>query len=645
MLVVTLEYPLLNNKLTSSWTTEDSSALYRVADWGAGYFSVSDKGELQVNPVLNDSDVNVSLVDIISGIRERGMDMPVLLRIENILNNSISRINEAFAEAIEQAGYQSYYRGVFPIKVNQQCHVIEEVARFGSRYHHGLEAGSKAELLIAMANIRDDDSYIVCNGYKDEEFIDLGLRACQLGVSCFFVVETLSELTLILQRSKVLGIEPLIGARLKLATMVDGYWSKDSGDRSLFGLSTTQLISVVDQLKREGMLDRLQLLHFHLGSQITNIRNIRTGVQEACRFYADLVKEGAGLGYLDLGGGLAVDYDGSRSNSCHSKNYQLNEYCVDIVEEIMATLDPLGIKHPVIITESGRATVAYSSMLLFNCLGVTHFDPVPLLAGQADEQHELMNNLRWVLETVTTTNLQECHNDALYYRDQVREGFRRGELNLRATAQADNIYLAILQRIMKLLPEAERIPAELEGLSESLADIYYGNFSVFQSLPDSWAIGQVFPIMPVHRLNEQPTRQAIIADLTCDCDGRIDRFIGDQRTLSVHPLKEDEDYILGIFLVGAYQETLGDLHNLFGDTHVVSARINADGSYDFVREIEGDSIADVLNYVEYEPRLLLERFRNTAEQAVKLGKITVAARQQMLEAYSASLRGYTYFEK
>lgn len=633
------------NKLpSSSWSSRDSSELYRVNDWGSGFFSVSDKGEIQVSPFADQPDTSVSLMDIISGIRDRGMDMPVLLRIENLLDNSITRLNEAFAQAIEQAGYSACYRGVFPIKVNQQCHVIEEIARFGSRYHHGLEAGSKAELLIALSNIRDDDSLIVCNGYKDEEFIDLGLMACRLGVRCFFVIETPTELPLILERSRALDIEPLIGLRLKLSAKVDGHWSKDSGDRSLFGLSTNQLIQIVDQLKQENMLSCLQLLHFHLGSQITNIRNIRSGLQEACRFYIDLKKEGAKLGYLDLGGGLAVDYDGSCSNTCHSKNYQLDEYCADIVETIMGTLDPLDIEHPVIITESGRATVAHSSLLLFNCLSVTSFEPTPLQAASA-ESHELLDSLRWVMDAITPDNLQECHNDALYYRDEIREEFRRGEINLRTTAQAENLFLAILQRITQCLPSAKRVPVELENLHESLADIYYGNFSVFQSLPDSWAIEQVFPIMPVHRLDEKPTRQAIIADLTCDCDGKIDRFIDGQRTLSVHSLKENEDYLLGIFLVGAYQETLGDLHNLFGDTHVVSARINRDGSFDFVREIEGDSIADVLDYVEYYPQSLVERFRNTAEQAVRVGRISGAERKQMMETFSASLRGYTYFEK
>ncbi|MEZ5523364.1 MAG: biosynthetic arginine decarboxylase [Pseudomonadales bacterium] len=634
------------NKLSPvSWSAQDAAELYRVSDWGAGYFSVSAKGELQVSPFADDPAVCVSLVDIISGIRDRGMDMPVLLRIENLLDNSLSRLNEAFAAAIEQAGYQSCYRGVFPIKVNQQCHVIEEIARFGSRYHHGLEAGSKAELLVALANIRDDDSCIVCNGYKDQEFIDLGLMACQLGVNCFFVIETPNELPLILERSEALGVSPMIGLRLKLTTQVDGHWSKDSGDRSLFGLTTAQLIDIVDQLKLANKLDCLQLLHFHLGSQITNIRNVRSGLQEACRVYVDLKQEGAGLGYLDLGGGLAVDYDGSRSNTCHSKNYQLDEYCADIVETIMDILDPLGIEHPVIITESGRATVAHSSVLLFNCLSVTHFDPAPLSPELPEDSPELMKNLLWVLETVRPDNLQECYNDALYYRDEIREEFRRGEVKLRTTALAENLFLAILQRIVQCMPEARRVPAELENLHESLADIYYGNFSVFQSLPDSWAIEQVFPIMPVHRLGEKPTRRAIIADLTCDCDGKIDRFIDGQSTLPVHSLKDDEDYMLGIFLVGAYQETLGDLHNLFGDTHVVSARINRDGSYDFVREIEGDSIADVLNYVEYYPQALVERFRNTAEQAVRSGRISAAVRKQMMEAFSASLRGYTYFEK
>ncbi len=630
------------------WTPARSAELYGVRNWGAGFFGVSAAGETTVTVPLENGEAAVSLLEIVDGLRQRGMDMPVLLRVENHLDAAISRLNDAFAEAIARAGYRGRYRGVFPIKVNQQSHVVEQISRFGERYHHGLEAGSKAELLVAMAMLRDRESPIVCNGYKDEEFIDLGLYARQLGIPCFFVVETPAELPLIVSRGRALGVEPLIGLRVKLSTKVAGHWSPDSGDRSLFGLNTTELIGVVDRLKAEGMLGCLKMLHFHLGSQIPNIRNIRAGVLEACRYYIDLVEEGAPLEYLDLGGGLAVDYSGSSTDTTHSRNYSLQEYCVDMVEAIQESLDPHGISHPTIITESGRATVAYASVLLFNILDVGRFEPGPLPAGPPPGAHDALRNMWEVLETTRAANLQECYNDAVYYRDQVRELFRRGDINLRTRSLGENLYLAILQKIAALIPELARVPPGLEGLTEQLADIYYGNFSVFQSLPDSWAIQQVFPVMPIHRLFEEPTRRAVIADLTCDCDGKLDRFTGaegEEATLAVHPTRPGEEYYLGVFLVGAYQETLGDLHNLFGDTNVAGIRVNPDGSYDFVHEMHGDSIADVLSYVEYQPDNLYRRFLNKAETAVRDGKISVPERQRMLGAFSESLRGYTYFER
>jgi arginine decarboxylase len=627
-----------------NWTIADSAELYGIERWGQGYFGLSDKGEIEIQAPFASGKARVALVDIIDGMNERGINMPLLLRVENILDDRIKRLNEAFARAIAAAGYQNVYRGVFPIKVNQQCHVVEEVARFGQRYQHGLEAGTKAELIIALSTLRENDGYIVCNGYKDEEFVDLGLHAVQLGIKCFFVVETLAELPIIINRSRALGVKPLIGVRLKLSEKVDGHWNEDSGDRSLFGLTSRQLIELVDHLKSVQMLDCLQLLHYHLGSQIPNIRNIRVGALEACRYYVDLVGEGAPMGHLDIGGGLAVDYDGSQMSGSHSKNYRLSEYCIDVVEAVMETLDPLDIPHPVLISESGRATVAHASILLFNVLDVSHFDAAPLPDSLPDDAHELIHNLFHVLRALSERKLQECYNDAHHYRDEVRELFRRGQVNLRSRALAENIFLEVMQRIVALLGNVERVPAELEDLEESLADIYYCNFSVFQSLPDTWAIEQVFPVMPVHRLQEKPTRQAIIGDLTCDCDGKIDRFIGERKTLPLHPLQAGENYFLGVFLVGAYQETLGDLHNLFGDTNVVSVRINEDSSFDFLRELEGDTIADVLSYVEYQPRMMFERFRETAEEAVRRGKITVAERQRMLDAFSESMRGYTYYE-
>jgi arginine decarboxylase len=643
-----LDHPSSN----SNWSTQDSAKLYSINEWGAGYFDISDSGDVQVNiqhaDAGNDQKTAVSILEIIEGMKERGLQMPTVLRIENVLDQRIKDLNEAFINAINTTGYQSDYRGVFPIKVNQQCHVIEEIADFGRRYNHGLEAGSKAELTIALSQLRDQDSLIICNGYKDSEFVDLGLYARELGIKCFFVLETPAELPIIIARSQALGIKPLIGARIKSSVIVDGHWNADSGDRSIFGLSTTALLDVVSQLKAADMLDCLQLLHCHLGSQIPNIRNIRSGVQEACRFYSGLIAEGAPMGYLDLGGGLAVDYEGARTNSTHSMNYQLDEYCVNIVETISQSLDPLEISHPIIVTESGRATVAYSSLLLFNVLDVRNHDPQPLPVKLNEADHETLHNLFTVNTVVNEQNFQECYNDALYYRDEIRELFRRGQVGLRDRALADNITLAVLDKIAKILKTTDRIPPEMENLPELLSDIYYGNFSLFQSLPDIWAIDQVFPVMPIHRLDEQPTREAIIADITCDCDGKIDKFIspnGIRNTLPLHPLKDNQEYYIGVFLVGAYQETLGDLHNLFGDTNVVSVKVNADASFDFAREFQGDSIADVLSYVEYDPKHMLEQFRRRAEQAVRDKKISASQRQKMLQAFKDSLQGYTYFER
>ncbi|MFD1217049.1 biosynthetic arginine decarboxylase [Microbulbifer celer] len=633
-----------------NWTCEDSAELYGIRNWGAGYFNLNQRGEMTVEIKNENGELHaVSLLDIAHGATERGLGMPLLVRFENLLDAQIARINNSFRSAIESSGYNNVFRGVFPIKVNQQCQVIEEIARAGRQFGHGLEAGSKAELIAALSILDNTDALIVCNGYKDEEFINLGLQAQRLGVQVFFVVETPSEVDTIIHCAKREQVEPNIGVRIKLASKVGGYWNATSGDRSIFGLGSNDLIAMVDRLREHDMLQCLKLLHYHLGSQVPNIRDIRTGVLEACRYYADLVEEGAPMGYLDLGGGLAVDYDGSKTNYTHSKNYSLDEYCVDVVEAIMGTLDSEGVDHPVIITESGRATVAYSSVLLFNILDTTSFEPIELEEDQIGEDaHPMLKYLQDALNSVTAKNLQESYNDGLYYRDEIRSLYLHGQVNLRDRALAENLFLQCAQKIRKLLDEVDQVPVDLQALPEVLSDIYYANVSVFQSLPDIWAIDQLFPLLPVHRLDEAPTRSAIIADITCDCDGKIDRFIDRQdvrKTLPLHPLKEGEDYILGTFLVGAYQETLGDLHNLFGDTNVVSVRIEEDGSVDYSREIHGDSIADVLSYVEYSPQDLFERFRKLAERAVKEKRITPQQRKDILHTYTASMSGYTYFEK
>ncbi len=630
---------------SSQWTIEDAADLYGVDRWGNDYFSLNQQGQV-VARTLN---TEVPLLDIVNGMAERELHMPVVVRIENILDAQLFRLYNAFNQAIEVCEYENKYRGVYPIKVNQQAQVVEEIADFGSRYQHGFEVGSKPELIAALGTMQEPGGLIICNGYKDAEFIELGLHANKLGFICIFVIEAPTELPIIIERSKSLGIKPHIGVRVKMTTRVSGHWNTTSGDRSVFGLNTSQVIHVVDTLKQNDMLDCLQLLHCHLGSQIPNIQDIRRGVVEACRYYADLSHEGAALSYIDLGGGLAVDYTGARSNDEQSRNYTLEEYCEDVVDTIKTTLDEYQVAHPTIVTESGRATVAYSSVLLFNVLDVNRFEPTERSAGPVADEPLLISQMRELLTDLTEDNIQECFNDAHFFRQEVRELFRRGQMDLRTRSVAENLFLEILNAVATITETMERVPTDLQDLKTSLADIYYGNFSLFQSLPDIWAIDQLFPIMPVHRLDEEPTRQAVIADITCDCDGKIDRFIDlespSRNTLPLHALKEGEEYYLGVFLVGAYQETLGDLHNLFGDTNIVSVRLNGDGSFDFVKEIHGDTIADVLSYVEYDPKAIQLSHRNTAERAVREGRITVRERQQIVRSFSASLQGYTYYEK
>ncbi|MGD9212805.1 MAG: biosynthetic arginine decarboxylase [Desulfobacteraceae bacterium] len=630
------------------WSINDSADLYHIREWGAGYFNISETGDIAVTPIRENPSLSINLMDVVSGIIDRGHEMPLLLRIENILESQIASLHESFTAAIKQCHYQGNFRGVYPIKVNQQQQVIDAITSTGARYHHGLEAGSKAELIAALSFLRDKDACLVCNGYKDREFVDLGLYACKMGYKCFFVIEMLSELDLILESSRALKIRPNIGIRFKLSTKAGGHWTESGGDRSIFGLNTTQIVQVVDRLRNCDMLECLQLLHYHLGSQIPNIRDIRAAVQEACRVYAGLVHEGADMGYLDIGGGLAVDYDGSHTNFTNSRNYTLDEYCVDVIEAIMETLESDEIPHPTIITESGRATVAYYSVLLFNILDVNRIVCPLEIKSLPEDSPDVLSNIWEVFTKLNLRNLQESFNDALYYRDQVRQLFNHGELSLRQRSLGEKIFWAIIQRISENLKQLKYVPTELQATEVALSDIYYANFSVFQSLPDAWAIGHLFPIMPIHRLNEMPTRQAILADITCDCDGKIDRFIdlhGVRQTLPLHDLKPNEEYYLGVFLVGAYQETLGDLHNLLGDTNVVSIRVLEDGQFTFVRELEGDTVGEVLSYVQYNPKAMIERFRATAEQAVREKKITPQQRRQIMKAYEAGILGYTYFER
>jgi len=639
----------MNQKHTlGRWTIEDSADLYQIREWGAGYFGISNEGNVTVTPIREKKHVSVNLPEIIEGIKARGYDMPVLLRFEDILDSQIVQMHESFRSAISKFDYKGQFKGVYPIKVNQQKQVIEAITRIGQFYHHGLEAGSKAELIAALSFLEDKEACLICNGYKDSEFIDLGLYACKMGFKCFFVLEMPGELDLILERSRELDIKPLLGVRFKLSTQAGGHWTESGGDRSLFGLTISQIIEVIEKLKSEDMLDCLQLLHYHLGSQIPNIRDIRASIQEACRVYAGLVQEGAPMGYFDLGGGLAVDYDGSHTNYMNSRNYTLDEYCADIIEAVMEIMNEMNIPHPHLITESGRATVAYYSVLLFNIFDTNSIETGTIPSDLPENTPEIIVNMMEVLKSLNIRNLQECYNDALYYRDQIRQMFKVGDLSLRQRALGDLIFWNIIHMVSDFTKDLKFIPKDLTDIDIALSDTYYANFSVFQSLPDSWAIGHVFPVMPVHRLGEMPNRNAILADITCERNKKIDRFIdkqGIRRALRLHSLKENEEYYLGVFLVGAYQETLGDLHNLLGDTNVVSIRVSEDGSYSFVREIEGDSVADVLSYVEYDPKSMTKHFRATAEQAIRENMITPQERRQIMNMYEAGLRGYPYFER
>ncbi len=633
-------------KASKEWSPEKSAELYGVESWGHKFFDVNKDGHVTVKLEDGEGSAKVSLHNIIEGLRDRGTDLPVLLRFRDLLHSRITEINEAFKEAIKVTKYQGNYRGVYPIKVNQQRQVIEEIAEFGKKYHYGLEAGSKPELIAALAHMHDPEAYIICNGYKDEEFIDLALHSQKMGMKIMLVLEMPSELDLILERSRKIGILPNLGIRIRLSTKGSGHWQESAGDKSVFGLNAAQVIDVVDALKENGHLACLKMLHYHQGSQIPNIAAIREGCTEAVRIYCDLVKEGAPMGVLDMGGGMAVDYDGSHTNFASSCNYSIQEYCTDIVEVVAQQCDRVGVKHPNLISESGRAVVSYYSVLVFNILDVTSAQTTDKEPVMPEKCPQNLTNLFHVNKTLSKKNLQESMNDAVYYRDQVRAMFLYGAATLRERGLAEAWYWHILTRISNLISDMDDVPEELTELSNGLADFYYGNFSLFQSLPDSWAIDQLFPVLPIHRLDERPKHRAVLADITCDCDGKIDRFIDKEdvaKILPLHGLKKDEPYYIGIFLVGAYQETLGDLHNLLGDTNVVGVHLEK-GKPVYTHEVEGDTVADVLTYVEFDPKELVSKFRNFAEKAVNDGRISPKERKEIMDLYRAGLGGYTYFE-
>ncbi len=636
-----------DKNILQRWTYKQSSDLYDVGNWGAPYFSISEAGEVQVRLRSGGHNRDISLAKMLDDLMERGVDLPVLLRFSDILDNRITRLHAAFNDAIKRYQYRGVYRGVFPIKVNQQHHVIEEIAAFGERYHHGLEAGSKAELIVAMAYIKDPAATIVCNGYKDAEYIDLALSARAAGLNTILVVEMLSEVDLIRERAEALEVEPVLGVRVKLSTQGCGQWGESGGDRSVFGLNAAQMIELLNTLREHGTLSQLRMLHYHLGSQVPKIRALRAAAAEAVRFYVDLVKEGAPMGLIDIGGGLAVDFDGTQSGYTGSSNYRMEEYCDDIIEVIASTVNEAGLEHPDIISESGRATVAHYAVMLLNIMDYSRYEPEHVPDKADASHHEMTQSLFEIMPTISTRNLQECLNDALYYRDEIRSLFQHGTVSLKELGAAEQMFSCIMSGIKDLSEDVRRRSPEMEKLEEYTADIYYGNFSLFQSLPDVWAIDQVFPVMPIHYLNEQPTRRGILSDLTCDSDGRIDHFItagGISRTLPLHTLDGKSPYVLGVFYVGAYQETLGDLHNLFGDPNVMAVQLDEEGNLEIAHEVEGDAVADVLSYVEYEPKHMVALFKKQAERSFRSGLITASMRRHIVETYEKGMRGYTYLK-
>ena len=626
--------------------TRLGAEIYGIDRWGHKILTVLPNGDAGLVDIKSPQADPVSIPSIVRDLGERGIHSPILLRVNSFLQNSLIELNEGFAKTIADYKYNGAYRGVFPIKVNQQAEVVERIVETGRQYNYGLEVGSKPELLIALSQNLAKDSLLICNGVKDEEFIRLAILSCKIGFNTIIVLESPKELDLVIRVSKALGEKPRLGVRIKLTHQITGYWAESSGDRSTFGMTTDNVVAVVERLKTEGMEDCLILQHSHLGSQISDINDVRRIVQEACRFFTELKSLGMPLEFLDLGGGLGIDYTGEKQSNENSVNYSLPEYCEAIIETVKYAMDEAQIVHPIIVTESGRGVVALSSMLIFDVLDATLYDSAALPETGSDDHH-LIKDLLAIQSYLSSKRLQECVNDAIYYRDEVRALFRRGNMDIKSLAQAETVFRYLVAQFKKLAVDAETSD-QLEEQLGNFADIYHGNFSLFQSLPDVWAIDQLHPIMPLQRLNETPHRQAMLSDITCDSDGKIDRFVladGISKTLPVHDLQPDEDYYIGVFFVGAYQETLGDLHNLFGDTNVVTVALGKDGNFDLLHEVEGDTISEVLEYVEYEAQACLATFRKRVDNAVSQKQLTISERRVLIAAYKDSLSGYTYFEK
>jgi arginine decarboxylase len=635
------------------WGIADSLDLYCVQAWGKGYFGINEAGHVVVRPDTTEGR-EIDLYEVVEGLEARDLTTPVVVRFSDILAHRLRRLHDAFAQAITENDYKNRYGAVFPIKVNQQRLVVEEVYRYGREFGFGLEVGSKPELLAVMAMTENaPERLIVCNGFKDDSYIEAVTLATKLGRTIIPVVENFEELGLILKHAQAYQVRPRIGVRVKLFTEGSGRWSASAGDKSKFGLFITEILEMFQVLKAHDMLDCLQLVHCHPGSQLQDIRRVKEAINELAHVYAELKLMGAGLQYIDVGGGLGVDYDGSGTNFASSMNYTLSEYANDVVYRIASVCNARDIPHPMIVSESGRAIAAYSSVLIFDVLGSSALDKFRVSGDPAqdypgsEELPQPVLDLFDAFRIVSERRVVECYHDALTAREQVLQMFNLGLLSLEIRGLAERLYWATCAKIRDVCRRLERRPEELEDLEAILSDTYFCNFSVFQSLPDSWAIDQLFPIMPIHRLGERPTRTGVLADITCDSDGKIDHFVSlrdVKRTLELHELRAAEKYYLAVFLVGAYQETLGDLHNLFGDTHVVHVRLHDEGGWWIEEIVKGDTANRVLEYMEYDVAELYPALARDCERAIRDGRMTLAESQALKRFYESELDGYAYLE-
>ncbi len=627
------------------WTIEDSKELYNINGWGVSYFGINEQGNVFVSPCKDNT--RIDLQEVMHELALRDVTTPVLLRFPDILDNRIEQTASCFQEAKKAYDYKAENFIIYPIKVNQMQPVVEEIISHGRKFNLGLEAGSKPELHAVIAVQCQSDSLIICNGYKDQSYIELALLAQKMGKRIFIVIEKLNELEIIAKAAKKLNVKPNLGIRIKLASSGSGKWEESGGDASKFGLTSSELLEALRILDEKGLHDSLRLIHFHIGSQITKIRRIQTALREAAQFYINLHKMGYNVDFVDCGGGLGVDYDGTRSPSSESSiNYTIQEYVNDCVYTFVDAANKNNIQHPNIITESGRSLTAHHSVLVIDVLETASLPKMPEEFEPAETDHQLVKELYDIWDNLNPRSMLEDWHDAEQIREEALELFAHGIVDLKTRAEIESMYWSVCREINSLTKSLKHIPEELKKLDKLLADKYFCNFSLFQSLPDSWAIDQLFPILPIQRLTERPTRNATLQDITCDSDGKIANFVTNRHishVLPVHQLKKNEDYYLGVFLVGAYQEILGDMHNLFGDTNAVHISVK-DGKYHIDQIIDGETVEEVLDYVQYNPKRLVRQLEIWVSKSVKAGKITLEEGKEFLSNYRSGLYGYTYLE-